>query len=84
MPRQGSLPSDIAAALRDKTDGATIDELVAWLDDIRRFPVLRPSVRSAIYQHLDREGACLFTRIERGRYALRQDQDALAAATSDG
>lgn len=79
MPRRESLPSDIAGALQNRPDGATIEELVACLNDLRRFPVLQHSVRSAIYQHLGDRGAGLFIRVSRGRYALRHDQEALAS-----
>lgn len=73
MPRPGSLPADIANALQDQPYGASIGALVATLDNVRRFPVKRASVRSAIYQHLDDEGARLFVKVARGRYAIRRD-----------
>lgn len=72
MPRSGSIPSDIYDVLRGRPDGATIDELVRSLNDVRRFPVLRHSVRSALYQHRDGRGANLFVRLKRGRYGLRE------------
>jgi hypothetical protein len=72
VPRPGSLPADIADALQDQPEGASIAELVVALDGVRRFPVRRASVRSAIYQHLGTEGAGLFTKISRGRYAIRR------------
>lgn len=72
MPRDGSIASDAANFLRRKRNGATIGEIFTALNAIRRFPVPRPSVRSALYQHLDGRGERLFVRIGRGRYALRK------------
>lgn len=72
MPRPGSLPADLVSALEKQPDGATIAELVASLNEVRRFPVLRHSVRSALYQHLDGQGEMLFKRLARGRYALKE------------
>jgi hypothetical protein len=72
MARAGSIPADIAAFLRNKSNGATIEEITAALNDVRRFEVRRPSVRSAIYQHLDHAGEGCFRRVSRGRYGLRK------------
>jgi len=72
MPRTGTLPSDIAEFLRGKRAGATIEQIADAMSSVRRSPVLRPSVRSAIYQHLDSQGSQLFVRIGRGRYGLQK------------
>jgi hypothetical protein len=72
MARAGSIPADIVAFLRNRPDGATIEEIAAALNEVRRFEVRRPSVRSAIYQHLDRAGEGCFRRVSRGRYGLRE------------
>lgn len=72
MPRVGTLPADIADHLEGKRDGATIEQIVEALSRVRRAPVLRHSVRSAIYQHLDGAGQGLFVRMARGRYGLRK------------
>jgi hypothetical protein len=71
MPRPGTIAADIENYLTGKPDGARIREIVQALAGVRRSPVLRHSVRSAIYQHLDGE-AGLFVRLARGRYGLRR------------
>ncbi len=71
MSRVGSIPADIADFLRNRPDGATIGEITAALNEVRRFEVRRESVRSAIYQHLDGAGEGVFRRLDRGRYALK-------------
>lgn len=71
MPRKGSIASDVEDYLRGRRAPASIDELVDGLNGVRRFPVLRHSLRSALYQHLDRRGDRVFVRVGRGRYALR-------------
>jgi len=70
MARTGSIPADVAAFLRQQSTGATLAEIVAALNEVRRFEVRSASVRSAIYQHLGDEGEGLFRRVGRGRYAL--------------
>jgi hypothetical protein len=75
MSKRGPRPTSLAADIRDQLDslpeGADIDSLVAALRDVRRAPVLRHSVRSAIYQNLDGRGHDLFVRVGRGRYSAR-------------
>lgn len=72
MPRQGTMAADIADYLRGKASGASIQEIAAAMAKVRRSPVLRHSVRSALYQHLDGNGDELFARLDRGRYALKK------------
>jgi hypothetical protein len=71
MPRPGSIPADIVAYLKVRQSAATIQEIVDYLDDVRRFQVPRHSVRSALYQHLNGQGEDLFARKARGRYMLK-------------
>ena len=66
------MAADIADYLRKKPGGATIKEIAEALSKVRRSPVLRHSVRSAIYQHADGQGENLFQRTGRGRYSLRK------------
>jgi hypothetical protein len=70
MARPGSIPADIVTFLRHRSDGATIEEIAAALNEVRRFEVRQPSVRSALYQHLGDKGEGLFRRVSRGHYAL--------------
>jgi hypothetical protein len=72
MPRSATLASDIEAYLTDKPNGALIRDIASALVRVRRSPVLRHSVRSALYQHLDGRGGDLFVRLERGRYGLQK------------
>ncbi len=72
MTRTGSIPADICDFLRDRPDGASIGEIAAALSEVRRSEVLRPSVRSAIYQHREQTGEGLFRQVSRGRYALNE------------
>lgn len=72
MARAGTLPADIADYLGGRSDPATIEEIAAALRQVRRSPVLRHSVRSAIYQHADGHGSNLFVRTGRGRYRLQK------------
>jgi hypothetical protein len=71
MPRVGSISSDIVDYLTRQHE-ATIEELTTALAKVRRSPVLRHSVRSALYQHLGEDGERLFVRVGRGQYALRK------------
>jgi hypothetical protein len=72
MPRPTTIAADIMSFLERRADGADIEEITDALRQVRRAPVLRHSVRSAIYQHLDGQGDCLFVRLGRGRYGLRR------------
>jgi hypothetical protein len=72
MPREGTIAADIADYLNEKRDGATVAEIAQHLVGVRRMPVLRHSVRSAIQQHLDDKGSGLFVRVGRARYTLRK------------
>lgn len=71
MPRQGTIAADITDFLGREANGASVNEIVDALATVRRSPVLRHSVRSALYQHLDGNGDGLFIRLGRGRYALK-------------
>lgn len=73
MPRPGTIAADIEDYLRGKRAGARIGEIAGGLANVRRSPVLRHSVRSAIYQNLEGSGHRLFVRMERGRYGLKDD-----------
>lgn len=72
MPRPTTIAADIESYLEDRSDGAGIGEITAALKQVRRSAVLRPSVRSAIYQHLGDRGEGLFVRLGRGRYGVRR------------
>lgn len=72
MARAGTIRADIVTFLRNRSDGATIDEITLAVNEMRRFEVPPHSIRSALYQHLDRSGDGLFRRVSRGRYALRR------------
>ena len=72
MPRTATLAADIEKLLAGRRNGATIKDITSELRRVRRAPVLRHSVRSAIYQHLDERGEGLFARLDRGRYTLRR------------
>lgn len=71
MPRAGSISADIANYLK-RRDEASVEEIAAALAKVRRSPVLRHSVRSALYQHMGEAGGRLFVRVGRGTYALRK------------
>jgi len=73
MPRPGTIAADIEHYLKAKRDGARIGEIASELANVRRSPVLRHSVRSALYQNLEGSGHELFTRLERGVYGLKAD-----------
>jgi hypothetical protein len=72
MPRTGTIAADIRDYLEKNGDGAGLQEITEALKQVRRSAVLTPSVRSAIYQHLDERGDGLFVRLGRGRYGLRR------------
>jgi hypothetical protein len=72
MTRAGTMAQDIVDYLMRIRRSASIAEISEALAKVRRTPVLRHSVRSALYQHLDEGGERLFVRVERGRYALRR------------
>jgi len=72
MIRPATLPADIRDLLAERSEGADIAEITDALREIRRAPVLRHSVRSAIYQNLEGNGHNLFVRIGRGRYGSRE------------
>lgn len=72
MPRPGTIAADIEDYLAGEPNGARISDIVEALAAVRRSPVLRHSVRSAIYQHLDGGDSNLFVRLDRGRYGLRK------------
>lgn len=75
--RQTTAPSSHAAAivafLTGKPDGATIEEIVVALNASGHGPVLRHSIRSALYQNMDNAGKQLFERVGRGRYSLKSN-----------
>jgi hypothetical protein len=73
MPRPGTIAADIKDYLEKQDDGATLGQISDELKSVRRSPVFRPSVRSAIYQHMGQRGDALFVRLARGRYGLRRD-----------
>jgi hypothetical protein len=75
MPRLGTIPADIVALLQERQGAVAIQEIVDYLNKVRRFPVARHSVRSAIYQHLNDRGEKLFVRVKRGQYALQRQPD---------
>jgi hypothetical protein len=70
MPRAGSISSDIVDYLAGGRQ-ASIQEIADALAKVRRSPVLRHSVRSALYQHMGESGERLFVRVGRAEYALR-------------
>ncbi len=72
MPRPGTMAADIEDYLTNKKEGALIEDIACALAQVRRSPVLRHSVRSAIYQHLNGQGGNLFVRLSRGRYGLKR------------
>ncbi len=72
MPRPGTIAADIEDYLGNKPNGAIVRDIAKALAGVRRAPVLRHSVRSAIYQHLDDQGGSLFVRLDRGRYGLQR------------
>lgn len=72
MPRPGTIAADIRDYLAETDAGAGLGEITEALKEVRRAPVLSPSVRSAIYQHLNERGERLFTRTGRGRYGIRR------------
>jgi hypothetical protein len=71
MPRPGTIVADICDFLGEKRGGATVEEIMRYLAGVRRTPVLRHSVRSAIQQHLGEKGQALFVRVGRGKYDLK-------------
>lgn len=71
MPRVGTITSDIVDYLAGRRQ-ASVGEIADALVKVRRSPVLRHSVRSALYQHMGEEGERLFVRVGRGEYALRK------------
>jgi len=72
----------IAAYLDSVGRPAPLGELTIALTSMRNGPVLRHSVRSAIYQNMDGAGRNLFTRAGDGIYALQGAGRATAAASS--
>jgi hypothetical protein len=72
MPRAGTMAQDIVDYLTRVRRSASVAEISEALTKVRRSPVLRHSVRSALYQHLDESGGGLFVRVERGHYALHK------------
>jgi hypothetical protein len=72
MPRAGTMAQDIVDYLTRVRRSASIAEISEALAKVRRTPVLRHSVRSALYQHLGESGERLFVRVERARYGLRR------------
>ena len=73
MARRFTLAADIADLLARRKGVATTAEICADLETVRRAPVLKHSVRSAIYQHLETNGDQLFERVARGQYRLKND-----------
>jgi hypothetical protein len=72
MARAGTIHADIVCFLRERPDGAAIEEITLAVNEMRRFEVPPHSIRSALYQHLGQAGDGLFRRVSRGRYALRR------------
>ena len=71
MPGDPGLAQRAAEVLRRRPQGAGLGEIATALEKRGGEPVLRHSLRAAIYQRLGDGDPPRFERVGRGRYKLR-------------